>query len=197
MAMNKDTDELVIGFVQGRLSEQERKEFETAMAQDASLAAEVATVAGVNAALSSEKPDEIARARGWKRLSSAIDAEQTTQKKPKYRLPVEFLRVAAVAAIAVFLWETVPPLLIDRDTPAGYAPVSQQTSGGPALQIIFAGDAPLGAISELLRDVGGEISDGPSAIGLYRVSFTDEAARDTALTVLSARNDLIVTATVE
>jgi len=55
----------------------------------------------------------------------------------------------------------------------------------------FTADATIAEVSELLSSLGGTISDGPSALGLMRLSFPDLATRDAALAALSGRSDLI------
>ena len=86
----------------------------------------------------------------------------------------------------MLVWQLAAvPLLTRPGEEAGYAPVSEAPAGF-TLDVAFAPDAPEGAIRELLRSVGGRVSDGPSAIGLWQLSFPSAEARDAAMEALAA-----------
>lgn len=42
---------------------------------------------------------------------------------------------------------------------------------GPTLDVVFAGDAPASRISQALREIGGQVVAGPTALGRYRVTL--------------------------
>ena len=69
---------------------------------------------------------------------------------------------------------------------ARYAPVSEQPAAGSTVSVAFVPTASEAAIRVLLAEVGARISDGPSAIGLWQLSFADDAARDAGLLRLQA-----------
>ena len=91
--------------------------------------------------------------------------------------------------VAVLMWQVAAVPLLQED-PATYRTVTE-TVAGPGLQVIFAEDAPAGEIAAVLREVGGTVTDGPSALGIWRVSFSDAEDRDAAMAALSARTDII------
>ena len=68
---------------------------------------------------------------------------------------------------------------------ARYAPVSEQSRAGLTVSVAF-GATERSAIRALLREMGARISDGPSAIGLWQLSFAGDAARDAGLARLQA-----------
>jgi hypothetical protein len=75
----------------------------------------------------------------------------------------------------------------------------QQAGGdsGAALQVTFKPQVTEEAIRALLLDVGASIVDGPSALGVYRLSLAPdagEAALDGALMRLRARGDVVESA---
>lgn len=66
-----------------------------------------------------------------------------------------------------------------------------------AVQVTFKPDATEQVIRSLLLEMGASIIDGPSALGVYRLSLTgnpDDAALDDAVEKLRRRSDLVDTA---
>ena len=179
-----DTDEIVVAYLRGRLSADEARSLEGEAASRPELAAEIALMRGIvrsfDAEASAPAPGEL----GWARLSRAIDAEPGRTAVPRARRPLWPL--AASAAAAVLVWQLAAvPLLTRPGEDAGYAPVSEAPAGF-TLDVAFAADTPEGAIRELLRSVGGRISDGPSAVGLWQLSFPSAEARDAAMETMAA-----------
>lgn len=198
-----DADELrnrrIALFVKGDMPEPDRAAFEAELAADRTLAAETAAAKAV-AAIGAADADAAA-ADGdledeWRRISDEIDrppvAAPANDNRRSWFAPIA--QAAAVAVAAVFMWEAFAPPTLRTDGPALYAPVSEAADGF-ALQVIFADDAAAGEIAALLREVDGAIRDGPSALGIYRVAFESEAARDLALETLSTRPALVASAT--
>ena len=71
----------------------------------------------------------------------------------------------------------------------GAAPRRQRITApaaGFSLSVAFAPDATEGAIRGLLQEVDARVSDGPSAIGLWQLSFASAEARDAGLARLEA-----------
>ena len=71
---------------------------------------------------------------------------------------------------------------------ARYAPVSERPAGGPTLSVAFLPEATEADMRALLQEIDARISDGPSAIGLWQLSFADDAARDAGLARLQGRH---------
>ena len=202
MEQEKGQDDRVVRLAQGLLSETERKDLELDMAKDEALAMEVAAVSGVKAALEAETPSLAKRSVGWERLSSVLDAEKAPQsandnRQGRYTLAVMLLKVSAIAVTAVSIWEIGQSTLVNRITADHYTLAAGEAAVRPVLQVLFTPSAPVSKISTLLREVKGEISQGPSAIGLYRISFETKTSRDAAVEAMTARSDLVVSATLE
>ncbi|MEO1138418.1 MAG: hypothetical protein AAFW87_03080 [Pseudomonadota bacterium] len=182
-----DRDDAILDYLQDRLAPEKREAFETSMAQDASLAAEVDLMRSVRDEMASGPTHEKADAV-WEQLSTAMDAPPQAANENRHPW-VSVLQYAAVAAIAVAAWQfAVVPRL--GDVPDGFRAASEQ-SAGFVLQVKFEDSVTIGEIGTLLGPLGGTISDGPSALGVVRVSFTDAALRDAAREVLTARSDIV------
>lgn len=182
-----DRDDAILDYLQKRLSPQERDQFEKTMVQDAALAAEVALMQAVRAELSTG-PVHDASDAVWERVSAGMDATPVpanTNRRPWGQV----MKYAAVAAIAVMAWQVaVVPRM--SAVPEGFRTATQPQAVF-ALQVKFVEAATIGEIGVLLGTLGGTISDGPTALGLVRVSFVDQASQQRALDALSARSDLI------
>ena len=59
---------------------------------------------------------------------------------------------------------------------ARYSPVSERPADGFTVSVAFVPTASEAAIRALLDEMGARISDGPSALGLWQISFADDAA---------------------
>jgi anti-sigma-K factor RskA len=181
MADQPADDETVIAYVRGRLTAEEARRVEIEAAARPELAAEIALVRGIIGTFDSEARAPAPGELGWARLSRAIGAGPLA---PGARRPLWPL--AASAAAAVLVWQLAAvPLLTGPGGEATYAPVSE-TPAGFTLDVAFAPGAAEGSIRELLRSVGGRVSDGPSAIGLWQISFPSAEARDAGMEALAA-----------
>ncbi len=189
-----DREERLLAYMQDKLDAADRAAFEVEITADPALAAEVAALKAVRQEFDAETVAG-ARAAGWERLSAAIASQRpvaTNDNRP-YRLSL--WQAAAAAVVAVLMWQVAAVPLLQED-PATYRTVTE-TVAGPGLQVIFAEDAPAGEIAAVLREVGGTVTDGPSALGIWRVSFSDAEGRDAAMAALSARTDIIESVFVE
>ena len=72
------------------------------------------------------------------------------------------------------------------DGAARYAPVSEQPAAGFAVSVAFVPSSSEAAIRALLGEIDARISDGPSAIGLWQLSFADDPTRVAGLARLRA-----------
>lgn len=182
-----DRDDKILNYVQDRLPPQDRQAFEAAMSADAALSAEVAVMQSVRGALSAGPKHDNTDAV-WDRLSASITPvphPANINRSPLARV----LRYAAVAAIAVLAWQvTVVPRI--SGMPEGFAPATEG-AGAFVLQVKFTDAATYGQIGTLLTPLGGTISDGPTALGLVRVSFTDQVSLQEALVALNTRSDIV------
>lgn len=182
-----DRDQNILDYVQDRLSTTDRAKFEDAMVRDATLAAEVEVMRSLRTALSAGPVHESADAV-WQKLSAEIeDAPRAANENSR---PLQqLLKYAAVAVFAVAAWQTtIGPHLLSQ--PEGFRAASD-ASAEFTFQVKFADDATLVDIANLLAPFEGRIINGPSALGLVRISVGDEAAAQDAMTALEMRTDLV------
>ncbi len=181
-----DRDDEMLNYVQNRLSSDRRAAFEAHMKTDPQLASEVKMMQAVRVELSQEG-EALEGASGWERLSSSIDASRAPANDN--RAPIrQLFQMAAAAVLAVGVWHFGVAPSLNGGGP--YETVSE-VAGGPLLQVVFAGNAPLGEVTALLDQFEGQIIAGPTALGGYRVEFADTALRDAALAALTERRDLV------
>ncbi|WP_435310986.1 hypothetical protein [Primorskyibacter sedentarius] len=186
--MNDRTEEM-LDYVHDRLDPEARQSFEADLSRDAHLRAELAVVQAVAREGAAPPPTAEARDAGWASLSAAIDADAR-------RIPANdnrgfsLAQVATIAIVAVVITQFFTLSLWPDDPGAGFAPASQDTSGF-VLQVGFAPEATAAQLTALLQELGATLVDGPGALGLVTLSFTDEAARTAALEALRAQPDLV------
>ena len=183
-----DQDDMILAYIQGRMSQQESDRFEHNIRQDTALAAEVAALQAARVAMedaSQDMPKD-----GWARLSTAIDGTTRAPANDNRALRLTLLQAACVAVLSIASWQVLQTTVFQpRDM--GFAPASAPATD-IGLQVIFAADARQGDVTELLDQLGATIKEGPSAMGLYHLEFIDDAARSTALEVLRNRRDIAV-----
>lgn len=157
------------------------------MADDPGLRAEVAVLQGVAAMLAQDaanaQPDEL----GWRRLEARIKAEQQAAAPPRQS---NFWRAAAVACGLIIVGQGA--YISTGFGPSAEARYETATAADTAyvLALAFEDDANMAEVSALLRSIDGVVIDGPSAIGLYRVSFAADGVLEAAQDTLST-SDLV------
>jgi anti-sigma factor RsiW len=179
------SDETLIAYVRGRLPDADAARIAAEATRQPGLAAELALVRGLVGAADAEADSPVPGELGWARLSRALDAEPA---RPARRVGSRLWPLAAAAAAAVLVWQVVAVPIISgpRGGDARYAPVSEQAAAGSTASVAFVPTASEAAMRALLAEAGARISDGPSAIGLWQLSFADDAARDAGLLKLQA-----------
>lgn len=182
-----DRDETILEYLREKLPPEDRSAFEATMAQDAALAAEVELLRAVRSELATGPKHDNAGAV-WDRLAAKMDplpVHANDNRSPW----IHTLRYAAVAVLAVAAWQfTVVPRT--GTAPDGFRTSSEVTAAF-VLQVKFLDNATIADIGLLLAPANGTIIDGPSALGIVRVSFPDQAARVQALESLGAQSDLV------
>lgn len=181
------SDDKLIAYVQSRLTPQERDEFEGEMAQNPALSAQVAALASVRTVME-DSGDEVP-SDGWARFSDRLDIQNPVAVNDNRPFRLSLLQAACVAVLAVVGWEAVDRTLMSEPA-TGFVTASADIDG-PAAQVIFAQGTTIAQINALLLEVEGAISRGPSAIGMFMVTFTDEAARDAAIRAMTTRSDIV------
>lgn len=181
------SDDKIRAYANARLSQDERDAFESEMAGDASLRAEVAALTAAQKVFANDTHDM--PKHGWARLSDRIDAQDPRAANDNRPFRFSLLQAACIAVTAILGWELVGSTLLSNE-PATYTTASAEVAG-PALQVVFSSDAAVSGITEVLADLNGSIVDGPSALGLYVVAFPDDATRDAAFDALGQRSDIV------
>lgn len=191
---DREREELLAFLANGTIDDHDRAELERALAADEALRAERDFVArlrlGVKAASEAPDPGELPLRRALKR----IEREEARDRRPS-----RWWRAAAIAAgVAVVIQSGVIVRQLYAPPAGGPALLGEErpAEGRAVLQVVFAPEAREGEIRALLREVHGEIVDGPSAAGVYRVALDDVAPADAvaleqAIGRLAARRDVV------
>jgi len=187
-----DSDDRLIAYLQGRLDEAERAAFEREMRSDPTLAAEAAALRGARERFAQEERSaEARRGAAWERFQGALPIRTPSAANDDRPFRLSLAQAAAVVVLAIGLWQfAVAPMLTGDQ--AAFVTVSDDAEG-PTLQVVFRPDASLGEVSALLREIGGDVSSGPGALGVWRLEFEDADALDAAAQVLANRPGLVET----
>ncbi|MEM7005831.1 MAG: hypothetical protein AAF498_08110 [Pseudomonadota bacterium] len=188
---------LLLDYVQHRLSDEDRTKVEVAAENNDALAEELAYYQGLANAgeLAAASPDhELA----WARLSKAIDEEQSTTAPTLIAANdnSHLWRIAAFSLGLIALVQTgflLSSGYTSNNDQSLYVPVTEE--GVYAVQAIFSDSATAGDISNLLNRIEGEITAGPSSLGLYEIGFSSVEKRDSGLETLREASELIESAT--
>lgn len=177
-------EEDLLSFSRGEASAELAARIEAVAASDATFRAELALMGGLKGALAAATDGPDAREFGWRRLEADIaksaGGTQAGRDRPQiWRLAAAFLGAIVIAQGAYI---AVAP---GTDDAPGYQTVSEEVSGF-TFSAAFKADAPMADVQTLLREADARIVDGPSAIGLYRLSFETEEALAAARVQLSA-----------
>ncbi|MEO0975622.1 MAG: hypothetical protein AAFY24_00115 [Pseudomonadota bacterium] len=196
MASPHDYDlETLTAFVRGKLDTARADAIKDAVAGDPALAADIEIIRGVKAAEAERVADVTNVEFGWARLSNAIDA--TTAPVSTYarwhdaRLGLS--QVAACAVAAVVLWQVVavPMLTTAPESSDAYVPATEIVTEQFVLKVMFQTTATEAELRELLLSIDANVTDGPSAIGLYTLTFETENDRARAEAVLKAATNIV------
>lgn len=171
----RSTEELLPFWANGTLDDNERLEVERALKTDAALTEQVAMLRLVRGGMQDSDDVQTPGEFGLARLNRALDRETVRPSVPRRTAALSALAAAVVGALVVFG--------LDR---AGQSDVYHQAatvSDQPMLTVAFAPDASEASIRSLLQRYSLSIVDGPSALGLYFLSFpegtdTDELSRN-------------------
>lgn len=161
-----DIQELLPFWLNGSLDSEERLRVEAALAEDAALREEAEMLRAMRRSLKETHDTHTGPGEfGLARLHRALDAERaTTAQVLVSRRPVFWALGSAFAASLATV------LVLGTGPSQAPAPVYEQASGEPAAVVVsFSPNASVAEISELVRENGLTIIDGPSALGLFRL----------------------------
>ncbi len=178
-------NELLPFYVNGTLDDRERAEVEAAIERDPALEDDLRTLSLLRQSMQEMEHGTTPGEFGLARLMRDIDRTIAPQK------PAEtfFFKGLAVAAATAALVIGIGWVTLQDST------VYEQASGGDlenVLTVAFREEAKQSEITELLFEMGLVMTDGPTAIGLYRLKPVEDG-RDLGLLAdaLRAREALV------
>lgn len=174
------SDDTLLDYVAGRATPEVAAHVEAAARDNPDLAADIALMRGAKSALDGSRGENPPGALGWARLERELDRAPVavTPRWPVWQV------AAASAVAAVTLWQlALAPMLMPGQ--GGYVTATGSV-GHVAATIAFAPAATEAEIRTLLVETGATVTGGPSAIGLWTLGFTDDAARDAAIARMRA-----------
>jgi len=202
MSYSRDDIEALLPFyANGTLEGADRAAVEAALETDAELRADLAALQAIRQTMQAEEvasPGDF----GLARLMRDVEAETPVTAPPAAAnddvVPVTRLRLwqtAAAVILAVGLGVNLLPGPGDapetgRSIATDEAPTTEEgfslaSGGAPDFTIAFAPDAREAEIRALLLQAGVEITQGPSALGLYGLSLLDSVSDETARPILA------------
>ena len=202
MSYSRDDIEALLPFyANGTLEGADRAAVEAALETDAELRADLAALQAIRQTMQAEEvasPGDF----GLARLMRDVEAETPVIAPPAAAndnvVPVTRLRLwqtAAAVILAVGLGVNLLPGPGDapetgRSIATDEAPTTEEgfslaSGGAPDFTIAFAPDAREAEIRALLLQAGVEITQGPSALGLYGLSLLDSVSDETARPILA------------
>lgn len=172
------SEDALLDYVRGSASAALSVQIEDAMADDPALRAEIALMRGLKPALSTDDGVNAPGEFGWRKLEAEIRRETSVEQPAPVRGRASYWRMAA----AVFGFAAFGQAAYIATAPQPASEVGYQTASGASevhvLAVAFTAEATVGEISAFLREAGGRLTDGPSALGFYRVTFSSAEALD-------------------
>lgn len=195
---DKQTDEttaLLVSYAAGTATEAERAEVEARIENDPDVAARLALAQSSRQAIeqraSAEAREWSPGELGFRRLMRDIDRETPPARTGWADSLALWRGVAAAAVIALIAVSAWPGE--ERAGGSGsqgargvFRPVIDPVDGGALAQIAFRPTAAEAEIRALLIETRATLINGPSALGLYRISFDSVESRDAALARMRA-----------
>lgn len=186
-----DQTERALDFIHGRMTPEDAARFEAELALSPELQAEMALIKTVQEQAKLDPSDTPSADEGWVTLKASIAAANAPEPANS-NVPFAALKVAGIAAAAIMVWQIAVVPLAFGTAPDGFR-AAAVAEDALALRVAFTEAADIAAVTALMRDVGAQIVEGPSAIGLYTLSFEDAAARDEAEQRLMNASGLVMT----
>lgn len=184
--VQNDISALLPFYLNGTLGAADAVRVKLALQDDAGLQAELEMLRHMRAAvrgdIAGNSPGEIGLARLRREIADAPPVVQSRRYAP---LAAAFVMGAVVSALIAAAALRAPEETY-RQAGAGVAPMS--------LVVAFRADARSEQISDLLLAQDAVIIDGPSAIGLYRLSVPEGADLDATVAGLVAATDIVESA---
>ena len=194
--MSKDIHELLPFYVNGSLDEEEKALVEKAIKNDPSLKSEIDFLEKLRIEVRARDFENSPGELGLKRLQKSLE-EEKMKNDPIARAESKITReqnwgwrATAIAACLLLMLQTIVtfPMWKDSDLTAASGPQILYAEGR-IVNVTFAPDAQEENIRNLLLAVEASIVDGPSALGVYKLSIHKNFAA--AVEKLEAHKNLI------
>ncbi|WP_085909755.1 zf-HC2 domain-containing protein [Kiloniella majae] len=194
--MKKEIEELLPFYVNGTLEGEELEVVKKALAEDEVLRDECTFLENMRDEVQNQDLGVSPGEFGLKRLQRDLVKERTTesQKIPQNdNVKSSVWRIAAFAACIMLLVQTayVVPLWQQNNDLVAASGGNIAHIRGPILSITFVPEAQEENIRELLLAVDARIVDGPSALGVYKLSVSKDP--DGVISKLQAHKNLVET----
>lgn len=182
-------------YLRGELSEAETAEFEAYLNEHPDFQADIEFQRNLMAARPDQ--DDASLEFGWARLSRSIDnleAESTEALKPethpanKSRLPAMW-KVAALVLACTSIGQAL--YITNSRTEPQYQLASEAETPGVTLQLSFGADVNIKDVSDFLVRHDSQIIAGPSKLGIYTLSFSDNATCSSMISTLILEGHLV------
>lgn len=179
-------EDALSAYLRNEATPEDAARIEAAAENDPALCAELALMGKLKDTLAATSEGADMREFGWRRLEAEI-AKETAMAPPPRSTQNQVWRVAALFLGALVLGQSAYIAFAPgvQEEPA-YRTVSQEPTFTFSLAVGFASSTEMGAVQSLLNELDARIVDGPGAIGLYRLAFDTEAARDAARETLAS-----------
>jgi len=192
--LSKNDIELLLPFyVNGSLDANEQQKVEQALENDLELQQELLYLQALRTQVQQQQRDNSPGELGLKRLQKTLAEQKANNTAMQQTADSSFYanrwRLAAIAACLMLVVQTVVDYNSGSNiySAAGGKTVIQHQ--GQLVSVTFAPDVTEQAMRQFLLETNVVIVDGPSALGIYRLSVTDNL--DHVMTLFKARPDLI------
>ena len=190
---------LVPRYLRGELSTQERADFDLFVDNNPDFKAEIEFQRNLMAA----RPEDNTSADmefGWAKLSRSIDAlDEAAMPSPQAAndsvAPSRFSHMWKVAAAALACLSIGQGLYISNSKAPEYQLASEEELQGTTLQLSFNADVSFKQASDLIAGHNAQIIAGPSKLGIYTLSFTENENCLSMISTLTSKDSLVDTYT--
>lgn len=184
---NNSIETLLPFYVNGSLNDAEVALVEQELANNQSLQQEVIFLQSLRKSVKEQELDSSPGELGLKRLQKSVSNASVSEKKQPTSKNI--WRFMAVAACLVLVIQTVVVNLESESTYTAAGGKTATLEEGSVVSVTFAPNVSELIIRQLLIENNVAIIDGPSALGIYRLSVTGNP--DKLVTLFKARPDVI------
>lgn len=185
---------LITDYVRGQCSAEDAARLEEAARTHAALASDIEFTKKLAETVKDSPRPPAPTELGWARLSKAIDRDgrQTAPERAWV-----YWRYAAMFLGAIAIGQTALLVVNQTNTTEPAYRTASASMDQHVLKVTFTQNAPEAEIRALFLSVNGDIVAGPSAMGVYAISFPDAKSKSDALAAFETSRTLIETVSEE